>query len=150
LKQQSKARFRLVALTGAATDAIPLVAAMRRGEVVAMMGDRPYGTASARIPFLGAPASFPTGAYVMAAIAGAPLVHVFSVREAGGHYRFTGFPVQRPQMPARDERGGYLRECATRFARDLEPIVKRNPLQWYNFYPFWDDPELSIRPQTRN
>ena len=75
----------------------------------------------------------------MAAIAGAPLVHVFNLRERGGHYRFTGFPPQRPQMPPHNQRDAYLRDCAARFACDLESIVKRDPLQWYNFYPFWSN-----------
>jgi predicted LPLAT superfamily acyltransferase len=139
LNQASKARFRLIPLTGSPTDAIPLVAAMRRGEVVAMLGDRAYGSPSARVPFLGGMASFPIGAYVMAAIAGAPLVHVFNLREPGGRYRFFGFPPQRPQRPPRDQRDGYLRDCAARFAGDLETILKRDPLQWYNFFPFWED-----------
>ncbi|MEY2428664.1 MAG: hypothetical protein QOJ40_1549 [Verrucomicrobiota bacterium] len=141
LNEASKARFRLLPLTGSPTDAIPLVAALRRGEVVAMLGDRPYGSPTARIPFLGSPASFPIGAYVIAAIASAPLVHVFSLREPGGHYRFFGFPPQRPQMPSHDRRNAYLRECAACFARDLESVLRRDPLQWYNFYPFWDQPE---------
>jgi predicted LPLAT superfamily acyltransferase len=138
LQQSSKAKFRLIPLTGSPTDAIPLVAAMRRGEVVAMMGDRTYGTPTAQAPFAGGVAPFPIGAYVVAAIAGAPLVHVFSLRERGGHYHFFGFPAQRPQMPAHDQRDAYLQSCAKRFAQDLETILKRDPLQWYNFYPFWD------------
>jgi predicted LPLAT superfamily acyltransferase len=140
LNQASKAKFKLIPLTGGPTDAIPLVAAMRRGEVVAMLGDRSYGSPSARIPFLGGEAPFPIGAYVLAAIAGAPLVEVFSLREAGGHYRFFGFPALHPQMPAHDRRDAYLRECAQRFAANLESVLRRDPLQWYNFYPFWNPP----------
>jgi predicted LPLAT superfamily acyltransferase len=148
LNKASKANFRLVPLTGSPTDTIPLVAAMRRGEIVAMLGDRVYGSPSARIPFLGGTASFPIGAYVMAAIAGASLVHVFNLRERGGHYRFIGFPPQRPQMPPHNERDAYLRDCATRFACDLESIVKRDPLQWYNFYPFWENHEEREQPKS--
>jgi predicted LPLAT superfamily acyltransferase len=140
LKNVSKAEFRLLPLTGSPTDVIPLVAAMRRGEVVAMLGDRAYGSPSANISFLGGVASFPVGAYVMAAIAGAPLMHVFSLREPGGHYRFFGFPAQHPKMPPHNQRDAYLQECATNFARDLESVLKRDPLQWYNFYPFWREP----------
>jgi len=134
----SKAKFRLVPLTGSPTDAIPLVAAMRRGEVVAMLGDRVYGSPSTTVAFLGGTAAFPIGAYVLAAIAGAPLVHVFNLREPGGHYRFFGFPPERLEMPPHDQRDDYLRACATRFAHNLETVLKRDPLQWYNFYPFWD------------
>jgi predicted LPLAT superfamily acyltransferase len=137
--QASKQKFRLLPLTGQPTDAIALVAALRRGEVVAMLGDRPYGSPSARLPFLGGEASFPIGAYVMASIAGAPLVHVFSLREEGGHYHFFAFPPQHPQLPAHHERDAYLFGCAAKFAADLEFVLKRDPLQWYNFYPFWDE-----------
>jgi predicted LPLAT superfamily acyltransferase len=148
LNQASNAKFRLIPLTGSPTDAIALVAAMRRGEVVAMLGDRAYGSVSARIPFLGGMASFPIGAYVMAAMAGAPLIHVFNLLEPGGHYHFFGFPPQRLQMPPHNQRDGYLRACATRFAQDLETILKRDPLQWYNFYPFWDEAQPSAQPRT--
>jgi predicted LPLAT superfamily acyltransferase len=147
LNQASKAKFRLVPLTGSPTDAIPLVAAMRRGEVVAMLGDRAYGSPSARIPFLGGAALFPIGAYVVAATAGAPLVTVFGLRERGGHYRFFGFPPQRPRMPPHHQRAAYLQDCAACFARDLEIILKRDPLQWYNFFPFWDQPEPRTQAQ---
>ena len=140
LQQSSKAKFHLIPLTGAPTAAIPLVAALRRGEVVAMLGDRAYGSTTASIPFLGGTADFPVGAYVLAAIAGAPLIHVFSLREPGGHYHFFGFPPQHPQMPPHRERDAYLKNCAVSFASDLESIVRRDPLQWYNFFPFWEKP----------
>ena len=140
LTRSSDVKFRLLPLTGAPTDVIPLVAALRRGEVVAMLGDRAYRSASARVDFLGGAAEFPVGAYVMAAMAGAPLVHAFSLRERGGHYHFFGFPPQHPQMPPRSERDVYLQNCAAQFATNLESVLKRDPLQWYNFFPFWKTP----------
>jgi predicted LPLAT superfamily acyltransferase len=139
LNDAARAKFRLLPLTGSPTDVLPLVAAMRRGEVVAMMGDRAYGSPTARVPFMGGLANFPIGAHVMAAIAGAPLIHVFSLREAGGRYHFFGFPPRRLEMPPHNQRDGYLHECAARFARDLEGVLKRDPMQWYNFYPFWEE-----------
>ncbi|MEP6662826.1 MAG: hypothetical protein ABJC04_04080 [Verrucomicrobiota bacterium] len=139
LQKSSKAKFRLLPLTGSPTDAIPLVAALRRGEIVAMLGDRAYGSPAVRIPFLGSEASFPIGGYMMASLAGAALVTVFNLRERGGHYRFYGFPPLHPAMPNHSERGAYLQDCAAQFARQLESIVKIDPLQWYNFYPFWEE-----------
>ena len=141
LNQSAKANFRLLPLTGSPTDAIPLVAALRRGEMVAMMGDRAYGSPVANVPFFDGEAAFPVGAHVMAAIAGAPLVMVFSLREPGGHYHFFGFPPQRPHHPPHHLRARHLRECAAIFASRLEGIVKRDPLQWYNFFPFWNPPQ---------
>lgn len=151
LTRASKTNFRLLPLTGSPTDVIPLVTALKRGEIVAMLGDRSYGTSSADLSFFGGTASFPVGAYVMAAIAGAPLVHVFSLREPRGHYHFFGFPPQRPVMPPHNQRDAYLRDCAARFAHDLESVLKRDPLQWYNFYPFWREsspPANKAQPST--
>jgi predicted LPLAT superfamily acyltransferase len=151
LNQSSKACFRLIPLTGSPTDAIPLVAALRRGEIVAMLGDRTYGHASACVPFFGGHASFPIGAYMVAAIAGAPLVQVFSLREPGGHYRLFGFPPMPPHLPPHDQRDARLRQCAAAFASNLERIAQRDPLQWYNFFPFWEaaPPQTGQAPQPR-
>jgi len=150
LDSAANAKFRLLPLTGSPTDIIPLMAALRRGEVVAMLGDRSYGSPSARLPFLGSPAAFPVGAYVLAAMAGAPLVHAFSQREPGGHYRFFGFPPQHLELPARNERDAYLKNCAGDFARNLETVIRRDPFQWYNFYSFWElaePPRLTPKPK---
>ena len=138
LDRSARQHFKLIPLTGSPTDAIQLVAAMRRGELVCMMGDRTYGSPAQKIPFLGGEAPFPIGGYVMAAIAGAPIVTVFSLREPGGHYHFFGFPPVLPHRPAHHERDAHLRACATQFAKRLETIVKRDPFQWYNFFPFWE------------
>jgi predicted LPLAT superfamily acyltransferase len=80
------------------------------------------------------------GPYLLAATAGSPLIHVFNVREPGGHYHCYGFPPQRPFLPARKERDDYLRKCARAFALDLERVLQLDPLQWYNFFPFWEKP----------
>ncbi len=147
LTRSSNVKFRLVPLTGSPTDTLPLVAALRRGEIVAMLGDRAYGSPATSLPFLGGTASFPVGGYVMAAIAGAPLIHAFSLREAGGHYRFFSFPPERPVMPPRPQRDAYLAACSTRFVANMETILRRDPLQWYNFYPFWENPKPTARPR---
>jgi predicted LPLAT superfamily acyltransferase len=146
LNSSPEQKFKLIPLTGSPTDAIELVAALRRGEIVAMLGDRLYGGPSARVPFLGGQASFPVGPYVMAASAGAPLIQVFSLREPGGHYHFFGFPALPPVRPPRHERDAHLRECAAQFAARLGSLVQRDPLQWYNFFPFWDEPAKQPSP----
>ena len=109
-------------------------------EIVAMLGDRAYGSPTAKVPFLGGTAAFPVGAYVLAAIAGSPLVQVFSLRQHGGHYQFYGFPPLPPHHPPHHQRDAHLQKCAGQFAANLESVVRRDPLQWYNFFPFWDEP----------
>jgi hypothetical protein len=41
-----------------------------------------------------------------------------------------------------------LSECARRFAQDLETVLRRDPLQWYNFYPFWETDQTQPEPRT--
>jgi len=149
LAKSSQAKFRLLPLTGEPTDAIPLVAALRRGEIVAMLGDRAYGSPALSTSFLGGTVRFPIGAYVLAAMANSPLIMVFNLREPGGHYRFYGFPALHPQMPAHHLRDDYLKNCAAEFAKNLETILKRDPLQWYNFYPFWEKTESPPQPEPQ-
>ena len=149
LAKHSKAKFRLLPLTGEPTDAIPLVAALRRGEIVAMLGDRAYGSPALPATFLGGTVRFPIGAFVLAAMANSPLIMVFNLREPGGHYRFYGFPALHPKMPPHNERDAYLGDCATGFAQNLETIVRRDPLQWYNFYPFWEQSQPPTAPKPK-
>jgi len=82
----------------------------------------------------------------MAAIAGAPTVQVFSLREPGGHYHFFGFPPLPAHHPPHHERDAHLQQCAAQFAKNLECIVRRDPFQWYNFFPYWD--EATSNPGT--
>ncbi len=140
LTDAANVRFRFITLSGASTDAIPMLAALRRGEIVAMVADRAYGTRIAQVPFLGDLAPFPIGPYMVAAAAGAPLIHVFCVRERSGHYHFSSSPPERLSSPPRQERAVFLHNCAARYAERLETVVRRYPFQWFNFYPFWDAP----------
>jgi predicted LPLAT superfamily acyltransferase len=52
-------------------------------------------------------------------------------------------------MPNHNERDAYLRECALRFASDLESVLKQDPLQWYNFYPFWEETTPPVVPPAK-
>jgi predicted LPLAT superfamily acyltransferase len=40
-------------------------------------------------------------------------------------------------MP-RGNREGHIRELVAGYAQRLEHYCSLAPLQWYNFYPFWD------------
>lgn len=130
-------RFQVLTATDDPLRVVPIVAALRRGELVALHGDRVFGGASATIPFLGAPAAFPVGAYLLAAATGAPIVHAFAVRERLGHYRFLSFPLQHVPRRRGPEQAALLEACARDYAAHLTEVLKRHPFQWYNFYPFW-------------
>lgn len=118
--------------------AIPVLSALRRGEIVALHGDRIFGGATLKANFLGRPASFPVGAYRLAAISGAPLAHAFSAREKFGFYRLIAYPAMTCADRGREGRAEFEKTGVELYARRLEELVRRYPFQWYNFYPFWD------------
>jgi predicted LPLAT superfamily acyltransferase len=134
----SARHVRLIRAEGPFEHSVEILAALRRGEVVGILGDRAAGHAAVRANFLGKQAAFPAGAYLLAAVAGAPLIPVFSFRERGFRYRLIALPPERLQMPPRDQRAAFLDACVRRYVERLESMLRRYPYQWYNFYPFWD------------
>ncbi|NLE66782.1 MAG: hypothetical protein GX608_05095 [Lentisphaerae bacterium] len=136
-RQMSNKAFRFLPVEGSPLDTIALLAALRRNEIVAVHGDRATGDDTLERPFLGRPARFPTGAYRLAAAAGAPVVQGFSVRERLRCYRFMAYPAMTPP-PDPAERDAFIGGCIGSYVERLEALVRRYPFQWYNFYPFWD------------
>ena len=115
---------------------IDMVNALKRGEIVAIHGDRYTGNAI-NVPFFGSDAPFPSGPYVVAANTGAPVVWVFANRL--GHCRYS-LRVVGPrvlQYRSRKTRGEDLKNWTAEYARELERRLREFPLQWHNFYPFW-------------
>lgn len=109
------------------------------GEFVAITGDRVpvRGGRSVFVPFLGQPAPFPVGPYVLAAALGCPLFAMACTHEGDGYrVRFERF-CDRVLLP-RGTREAALVAHATRFAAWLEAQVRHSPLDWFNFFPFWD------------
>ena len=106
------------------------------GDVVALHGDRAFGGEALEAPFLGSPAGFPIGPYLLASVAGAPVFQTFAMREGIGRYRFFCFPAQRVPRLRRTDTAA-LRTLVETYVQRLETVVRQYPFQWYNFFPFW-------------
>lgn len=114
-----------------------------RGEFVVIAGDRvPVGGGRHAVaPFLGSPAPFPVGPYVLAGVLQCPVYALFSLQTDSGpevHFELLREAVRLP----RKDRNGALGELAGQYAARLEHHCLRAPLQWFNFYDFWDIPAL--------
>ncbi len=120
--------------------AIDLQQRVERGEWLAMAADRtPVGGGGrvARVPFLGAPAAFPLGPWVLAGLLGCPVYLLFCLRDAdGGHTVHLERFVDRVDLP-RGGRDAVLAGLAARYAARLQHFTLLAPRQWYNFYRFW-------------
>jgi lauroyl/myristoyl acyltransferase len=114
------------------TISLGLVAALRRGEVVAVQGDRALGTrGDVLIPFFGMPAPFPLGPYLLASAVGVPMVPAFCL--LGADHRYTIKVVEPISVP----RGGE-EEAARAWVAVLEAVVREHPTQWFNFFDIWN------------
>lgn len=116
---------------------ITLAEALRRGEVVALQGDRPRVHGRTQIARLfGRPFPLPVGPQALARATGAALVPVFSFREAPYAYRV----VVRPAIPvARTrDREKDVSEAAQRLAAEIEWAIRRAPHQWFCLRRLWD------------
>ena len=109
---------------------------LKRGGVVAVLADRAEGGVSLQADFLGRPAALPVGPHVLAARAQAPCVLCFGLYEGGRRYRvrFVAFDVGPAQVPAAHAQ----QPAVDRYAALLAEQARRTPLNWFNFYPFWD------------
>lgn len=127
--------------------AMQLAERIRRGEFIVVAADRtpPAQTGrTSRVRFLGEPASFPQGPFIIAALLGCPVYTMACLRRSGRHeISFEPFS-ERLALPRRDRQSA-LTEYAARFAAILERHCRRAPLQWFNFYPFWDEPPTQPR-----
>ena len=87
--------------------------------------------------FLGHPAPFPIGAYVLGAALKCPVFTMACTHEGDGYsVRMDAF-AERIELP-RGSRDAALAGYASQFAAWLERQVRLSPYDWFNFYPFWD------------
>ncbi len=112
-----------------------------RGEFVAILGDRiAPGEAGrvARVPFLGAEADFPEGPMAVAGLLGCPVLVVGGLRAPDGSYEVTAEPfAERVKLPRAGRREAIAEYCEA-YARWVEGRCFKAPLQWFNFYDFWE------------
>lgn len=114
------------------TVSLELVAALRRGEVVAVQADRALGTrGDVLIPFFGKPAPFPLGPFLLASAVRVPVVPAFCL--LGADYRYTVKVAEPFSVP----RGGEA-EAARAWVAMLEGVVREHPTQWFNFFDIWN------------
>jgi predicted LPLAT superfamily acyltransferase len=106
-------------------------AALSRNELVCFTGDRYFeGTKYFTEEFLGEKANFPAGPFLIASRLNVPVVFVYVMKEPKLHYHLF---ARQAHTKHRDEKA-----LLKAYARDVESMVKRYPLQWFNYFDFWN------------
>jgi len=120
---------------------------LERGEWIAIVGDRvavnPQRGGGWRVcwsRFLGQDAPFPQGPFILASILRCPVDLLFALREQGKLHVHCE-PFADPLRLPRADRQQALQQAIDRYAQRLEHYALRSPLDWFNFFDFWQLPE---------
>ncbi|WP_323981026.1 glycosyltransferase family 2 protein [Aeromonas media] len=122
-----------------ADTAILLKEKLERGEWVVIVGDRTSVTREKRViwaDFLGAPAPFPLGPFVLSSVLGCPVYLMFGLKEQG-RFRVHFEPFADGQPLPRQGRQQILASRVQAYADRLQHHCLQAPLDWFNFFDFW-------------
>jgi predicted LPLAT superfamily acyltransferase len=139
-ESEPDSRMNLIQVTDLDTSlALSLKEKVERGEWVVIAGDRVPVNEGSRVCsalFLGEPAPFPIGPYVLAALLKCP-VYLLHCYLQDGHYHMELDLFEREFSLSRANRQASFEAYAGRYAAALEAQVRRDPMQWFNFFDFW-------------
>jgi predicted LPLAT superfamily acyltransferase len=109
-----------------------------RGEWLAIAGDRVplHGGRNVRVDFLGHPAAFPQGPWLLAGLLKCP-VNLLLCLKHQGRYRVILEPFTDAVAWKRSDREQVIAQWTARYAERLGQYCLEAPQQWFNFYPFW-------------
>jgi len=119
--------------------AIDLTERVGRGELLFIVGDRTSPAENGRVSlvdFLGAPAPFAQGPFILASLLDCPVYLFFCLAEGGCFQIHFEHFAERITLP-RASRAESLRAWTQRYADRLAHYCRIAPLQWFNFYDFW-------------
>jgi len=117
-------------------------AAIDRGELVAILGDRVDHGPDARIThadFLGSRAAFPAGPWLLAHALHCPVFFVVGLFEAPNTYSLYLELLADEVKLERNRREEAIAAYAAVYAAMLEKYVRTAPMNWFNFYDFWSE-----------
>lgn len=117
---------------------LQLAERLERGEWLAIAGDRIplHGGRSVVVDFLGQPAAFPQGPWLLAGLlrCRVGLLHCLKI---DGRYQVRLEHFADAVRWKRGDRDAVIRDWTQRYARRLGEHCLDAPRQWFNFYPFW-------------
>ncbi len=138
-KVENDAQIEIIALKEDGSHMFRIAEVLNNKGIIVMHGDRfTEGTGTIEHEFLGQKAKFPSGPYHLAAKFNVPLTFATAFREKNMHYRFYAMPAITIEYPGNlEKRKSELFNKSKIYINELENMIKKYPLQWFNFYPFW-------------
>jgi predicted LPLAT superfamily acyltransferase len=107
--------------------------ALSKNELICFTGDRYFeGSKFLEAELLGETAKFPAGPFMIASRLGVPVVYVYVMKEKNLHYHLYARVAEN--IKKRDSQG-----LLNSYVQNLESMLEKYPLQWFNYFDFWDD-----------
>ncbi len=114
------------------------------GELIIILGDRTAVNSDKRISyvrFLGELAPFPQGPFILASLLSCPVYLMLCLAEPSG-YKVYFEKFSDALTFNRKQRERELTEVIQRYAERLEYYCLQQPLQWFNFFDFWQQEKI--------
>lgn len=106
--------------------------ALSNNELVCFTGDRYFeNTKYLSSKLLGKNAKFPAGPFAIASRLRVPVAFVYVMKETNKHYHLY---TRLATAKQRDDK-----ELLENYVTSIEKILAKYPLQWFNYFDFWDD-----------
>jgi predicted LPLAT superfamily acyltransferase len=109
------------------------------GSLIGTLGDRVSSDGkTTQCQFLGAPAAFPAGPILLAAMMHCPVILFFGLYRGRNRYEIYFEQLAGEITLDRDRRAADIQHWMQRYVERLEHYARLTPYNWFNFYPFWD------------
>lgn len=110
-----------------------------RGEWLAIAADRVpiRGEKTVTSSFLGQPANWPQGVWLMAGLLKVPVNTLYCLKEQGKYHLYLHRFVSSIKWQ-RHQRDECIRQYVDSYARQLAFYCAKAPWQWFNFFDFWN------------
>lgn len=120
-----------------------LTTRVQQGDFVVIAADRVPVTSERvlAVPFLGEPAPFPIGPWILAAALEHPVFWLACYQRPAdrGRYTLVCRQIRERVILPRATRDAALREVIGEYVQLVERACREAPLAWFNFFPFWRD-----------
>ncbi|HUH46604.1 MAG TPA: hypothetical protein VLZ54_05575, partial [Arenibacter sp.] len=126
-----KSRTKFIILKDDFSHIFEINAALAKNQIICMTGDR-YAAASKLLsePLLGEEAQFPAGPFLLGSRLKVPVLFVYVMKETNKHYHLF---ARKADFKNRDAQG-----LLKNYIGSMEWIIKQYPLQWFNYFDFWN------------
>ena len=109
-----------------------IASAIAEGGLVCFTGDRyKEGDRVLTSTLMGRPAKFPAGPFEIASRLNTPVLFVFGMKKSSKMYQFY---ARAPKVEGEIT----PQKIVDEFTRVVENIIKKYPLQWFNYFDFWE------------